>query len=158
MFPFDVLSWLMRGRYKISLSPVSDGGTPELLTDAYGRLRIVIDSVLGTSSSYQAYTHTGLVFKAQVKEAAGVVRQVVVTNTDAVEAWVAMFDLATMPGSAPSDLDAITTLLVVPPGETVSLPFEADVTYGDGIAFMAFTTADLDTPFGSKLKVHLLYS
>lgn len=158
-WPEQIFKWLGYGQYRSSLpTAASDGGSVPLLTDAYGRQRVVVDAASG-SGSYATYTHTGLIYQAQVKESAGTVRQIVVTNTDtASDAWFAMFNLATMPGLTPEDLDAVTTILVVPAGETVSLPFEADVTYANGIAFMAFTTAELDTEFAAKLKVHILYT
>ena len=154
-----VFRWLGHGRYWSTLpTAAASGDTVEALFDAYGRQRIVVDAASG-SGSYSTYTHTGLIYQAQVKESAGTVRQIVVTNTDAAsDAWFAMFNLATMPGLAPEDIDAVTTILVVPAGETVSMPFEADVTYDTGIACMAFTTGELDTGFAAKLKVHILYT
>ena len=97
-FPYDVLSWLIRGRYKISLPTVSDGGTPELAMDAQGRPRVVVDSMPGSGSS--AYTHYNLTTpnsKGTIKASAGALRQVVINNDHTSELWVCLFNKASTP-------------------------------------------------------------
>lgn len=154
-FPFDVLSWLIRGRYKTSPTAVSDGGTPELLTDALGRLRVVIDSAL--SSSYSFHATTNLASQGAIKASAGSLRQLVATNTGGTAVWLAVCNSAALPGSPEALAASIKLLLRVPATDTITLPLDGEVAFSTGIYWVAFTDADLETEAGAVLKIHALY-
>lgn len=155
-FPFDVLSWLIRGRYRASPTAVSDGGTPEMAMDALGRLRVIVDSMSG-STPYSIYTPTGLLSKGAIKASAGSLRQLIVTNTDSVVAWIFVFNKATQP-SSPEEAVSLTKLVFkVPASDTVSLPLVGDMAFSTGIYWVGFTNADLDTEVAEKLKVAAFY-
>lgn len=156
-FPYDVLSWLIRGRYKISLPTVSDGGTPELAMDAQGRPRVVVDSMPGSGSS--AYTHYNLTTpnsKGTIKASSGALRQVVINNDHTSELWVCLFNKASTPG--PSDLGLIMFKIHIAAKETVSLPLVADVAFSTGIAWFTFSDVDMTTEGAAKIKINALHT
>lgn len=155
-FPFDVLSWLIRGRYKASPTAVSDGGTPELLTDALGRLRVLIDSTSGTTP-YSVHAPTGLLSKGAIKASAGSLRQLVVTNTHSAAVWFVLFNKASQP-SSPEEAAALTKMFFkVPAEDSVSLELVGDLAFSTGIYWVAFTDVDLETEVAAKIKLLAFY-
>lgn len=157
-FPFDVLSWLIRGRYKASPTAVSDGGTPELAMDAQGRPVVVVHSMPGSGGS-SGYTHYNLTTpnsKGTIKASAGALRQIVINNDHSAELWVCLFNKASVPG--PSDLALIMFKIRVGSKETVNLPLVADVAFGTGIAWFTFADVDMTTEGAAKIKINALHT
>ena len=154
-WPEQIFRWLGYGTYKTSPTAVSDGQSAPLLTDAYGRLQVAVAS--SSSTSYTTYKHSGVLHKAVVKASAGTIRQITVTNTDTVDSWVAILNLATLP-SVEADALTIWQIVKVPAKDSVSLTFAADVSFTTGLTFVGFTTSDLDTESADKLKVVILYT
>lgn len=155
-FPFDVLSWLIRGRYRVSPTAVSDGGTPEMAMDALGRLRVIVDSMSGTTP-YSVYAPTGLLAKGAIKASPGSLRQLVVTNTHTAAVWLTVFNKATQP-SSPEEAVALMKLMIkVPAEDSLSLPLVGDLAFSTGIYWVGFTDTDLDTEVAAKIKILAFY-
>lgn len=151
-FPFDVFSWLIRGRYKASPTAVSDGGTPEFLTDALGRLRIVIDS-MAAATAYSFYrTAAGPAKEGVIKASAGSLRQVIVSNKDTVDIWIGIFNAAEV------GTGVLFAEFKVPAEDSVTLALEGDVAFSTGIVWVARTDFDLENePVDPVIFLSALY-
>lgn len=68
-FPFDVLSWLIRGRYKVTPPALADGEAGEIRVDSSGRVLVVVDSATPPTVSYHDTVEPA--GKAEIKATAG---------------------------------------------------------------------------------------
>lgn len=97
-FPFDVLSWLIRGRVKTTAPSASDGETVELQCTPAGRLKV--DASISGSSQPTGYRRTGnaLEYRAVAKASPGSLLEIYGFNSDDTNAFAfQIFDKASFP-------------------------------------------------------------
>lgn len=156
MFPWDVLAWKVKGLFRLTPTSVSDGESPDLLTDALGRLRVIVDSTSG-ATPYSVYAPTGLVSRGAIKASAGSLRQVLVTNMHTAPVWLTIYNKATVP-SSPEEQAALLKIIVrIPAEESLSMPLVGDMAFSSGIFFIGFTDTEFETEVAEKLKIVAFY-
>jgi len=156
-FPFDVLSWLIRGRVKTTPPSAADGETVELQCTPAGRLKV--DAQFTSAVTYSQYKPaTGADKKGVIKASAGALRYVQVSNkSSSTGYWLLLLNKSTLP----VDGDAVEVVfpLWIPAGETRAVDLPADLVFSSGIAWCASTSmGDVTLPVGDNLWVNALYT
>lgn len=154
-FPFDVLSWLIRGRVKTTPPSASDGETVELQCTPAGRLKV--DAQLSSSVTYSQYKPpSGADKKGIIKASAGSLRYVQVTSKDTVGCFFQVLNQATAP--AGGEASTIVLTVWIPAGESRAINLPSDLAFSTGIAWAASTTmADCTLVSGQHLWVNAFY-
>jgi hypothetical protein len=104
-FPFDVLSWLVRLRYKITPPAAADGETVELQGDVHGRIlaRVEATGPSGATPARQlAPARHGL-----LKAAPGSLLEVSLWNNGESALWFQVHDKASAPGNGDTCVDQV---------------------------------------------------
>lgn len=154
----QIFKWLGHARYKASPSSVGDGQVAELLSDALGRLRVVVDTMPegGGGATHNHYNLTSPNYHGVIYAFPGTLRQVILHNDHAADVWVALFNKTSNP--APGDIPSLVMFKVrVPAYDTVSLLLADEVSFSTGIAWHAFADVDMTSDAPSKIKVNALY-
>lgn len=124
----------LQGRYEASPTPVADGELTELLTDADGRLRVASGE---RAEPAIRYLSGALERQASAKAVAGSVREVTVLSQSATDQYLMLVDQATaLTGGEKPFYRAL-----VPAGAQVSVSFDADHSFDDGLQVALSSTA-----------------
>lgn len=131
-FPFDVLSWLIRGRVKTTPPSASDGETVELQCTPAGRLKV--EASISGSTQPTGYRRTGnaLEYRAVAKASPGSLLEIYGFNADDVNAYaLQIFDKATFPVA--NDVPLVSIYLK--PGDNFSFTPAYPLAFATGIAW-----------------------
>jgi hypothetical protein len=112
-FPFDVLSWLVRLRYKVTSIVLADGEAGEMQGDANGNLktRVMAEGPPGLTAVRQKTAAAAGTLKASP----GSLYEITVWNTDAAGIWLQIHDKASAASAGETCVDQV----YVPAGATV---------------------------------------
>jgi len=133
-FPFDVLSWLIRLRYKLTPPVATDGDTVELQGDASGNIKARIMAE-GPPDLAAVRQKTGARV-GSIKASPGSLFEVTVWNKGADAVWFQIHDKA----SAPANGDTCVDQLYVPAGATVGWRPVVPVACATQIRWVSSTT------------------
>lgn len=133
-FPWDVLGWLAKARYKITALALSDGETAELQCDSKGHLKVRIisegDPAVAASRQLTAAK------KGTLKASAGSLVEVAIWNKSAVALWFQVHNKA----SDPVDTEACVDQVMVPAGATIGWRPVVPVACATQVRWAASTT------------------
>lgn len=129
-----VFPWLGHGRYQAAPTPALEGTVKELLIDALGRLRVVVDgeTALGATAVRQLTAAK----RGTLKGTPGSLVEVTVWNKGASPLWLQVHNK----GSDVSNGDAAVDQVLVPAGATVGWRPAVPVACATQIRWAASTT------------------
>lgn len=154
-WPEQIFNWLGYGRYKASPTAVADGNTAPLLIDPYGKLKVLAE-ISGAATYSQYQVGAGADKKGIIKETAGSLRYVQVSNKDATGYWLILLDMADVP--AGGETTEVVFPVWVPAGESRAIDLPADMVFSTGIAWAASTTmGEVTLPVGQHFWVNALF-
>jgi len=133
-FPFDVLSWLIRLRHKVTPPVAADGDTIELQGDANGRVlvRVETDGPSGATAVRQlAGAKVGT-----LKSSAGSVLELAIWNKSGAAIWLQIHNKS----SAPINGDTCVDQVMVPAGGSIGWRPMVPITCGAQVRWAASST------------------
>lgn len=133
-FLSKVFPWLGHGRYKASPTAVGDGQVAELLTDAVGRLRVLIDSA-GPSGATPVRQLAGAK-KGTLKAGAGSLLEVSLWNSSASPVWFQVHNKASDPANGETCVDQV----LIPAGGSLGWRPMVPVACGTQVRWAASST------------------
>lgn len=134
MFPFDVLSWLVRLRYKLTPPVAADGETVEIQGDVNGRIlaRVEADGPSGATAVRQLVGAK----VGTLKASSGSLLEVSLWNQGAVPLWFQVHNKA----SAPINGEACVDQVMVPAGGSLGWRPMVPVACASQVRWAASTT------------------
>lgn len=142
-FPFDVLSWLVRLRYKLTPPVAADGDTVELQGDVSGNIkaRIMAEGPPGLAVVRQLDAAK----RGTLKAAPGSLFEITIWNKGSDPVWFQVHDK----GSGVNDADVCLDQIFVPAGATVGWRPVVPVACATQIRWAASSTPKAATILGT---------
>ncbi len=134
----QIFKWLGYARFKVAPVAVGDGQVVELLADAFGRLRTVVEGPTPAAYSRSVGQASGV-----AKASAGQLLELWCSSLDSGSGYLLLFDAAAVPPSGTVPLEVFP----LGPGESLAFSPSAPLPFSTGLSWAISTDpATYDPP------------